>query len=159
MRHYIHFTNEQEKENVTAELRCLVKAAVYSALAYEDFRRSAEISVTFTDNEGIREINREHRDIDAATDVLSFPMLEDGDCTMDVNHGTGAVVLGDIVISLERAREQAKEFGHSFTREVAFLTVHSVLHLLGYDHVTSEDDDRMMRARQNSILEYMGITR
>jgi len=78
---------------------------------------------------------------------------------MDVNHGTGAVVLGDIVISLERAREQAKEFGHSFTREVAFLTVHSVLHLLGYDHVTSEDDDRMMRARQNSILEYMGITR
>lgn len=159
MKHYIHFSNEQEKENVSAELRCLVKAAIYAALAYEDFEAQAEVSVTFTDDEGIREINREHRDIDAPTDVLSFPMLEEGDCTMDVNHGTGAVVMGDIVISLERAREQAKEYGHSFTREVAFLTVHSVLHLLGYDHVDSEDDDRLMRAKQNAVLEYMGITR
>ena len=158
MRHYIHFTNEQEIENATAELRCLVKAAVYAALAYEDFRRSAEISVTFTDNEGIREINREHREIDAPTDVLSFPILGD-DEDGDVNPGTGAVILGDIVLSLERAREQAAEFGHSFTREVAFLTVHSVLHLLGYDHVNSEEEDREMRARQHAILDYMGITR
>lgn len=158
MRHYIHFTNEQEIENVTAELRCLVKAAVYAALAYEDFRRSAEISVTFTDNEGIREINREHREIDAPTDVLSFPILGD-DEDGDVNPGTGAVILGDIVLSLERAREQAAEFGHSFTREVAFLTVHSVLHLLGYDHVNSEEEDKEMRARQHAILDYMGITR
>ena len=158
MRHYIHFTNEQEIENVTAELRCLVKAAVYAALAYEDFRRSAEISVTFTDNEGIREINREHRDIDAPTDVLSFPILGD-DEDGDTNPGTGAVILGDIVLSLERAREQAAEFGHSFTREVAFLTVHSVLHLLGYDHVNSEEEDKEMRARQHAILDYMGITR
>lgn len=159
MRHYIHFSNEQEKENVTTELRCLVKAAIYAALSYEDFEAQAEVSVTFTDDEGIREINREHRDIDAPTDVLSFPMLEEGDCTMDVNHGTGAVVMGDIVISLERARAQAAEYGHSFTREVAFLTVHSVLHLLGYDHVDSEEDDRLMRAKQNAVLEYMGITR
>ena len=158
MRHYIHFTNEQEIENVTAELRCLVKAAVYAALAYEDFRRSAEISVTFTDNEGIREINREHREIDAPTDVLSFPILGD-DEDGDTNPGTGAVNLGDIVLSLERAREQAAEFGHSFTREVAFLTVHSVLHLLGYDHVNSEEEDKEMRARQHAILDYMGITR
>ena len=158
MRHYIHFTNEQEIENVTAELRCLVKAAVYAALAYEDFRRSAEISVTFTDNEGIREINREHREIDAPTDVLSFPILGD-DEDGDVNPGTGAVILGDIVLSLERAREQAAEFGHSFTREVAFLTVHSVLHLLGYDHVNSDEEDKEMRARQHAILDYMGITR
>ena len=158
MRHYIHFTNEQDIENVTSELRCLVKAAVYAALAYEDFRRSAEISVTFTDNEGIREINREHRDIDSATDVLSFPILGD-DEDGDVNPGTGAAILGDIVLSLERAREQAAEFGHSYTREVAFLTVHSVLHLLGYDHVNSEEEDKEMRARQHAILEYMGITR
>ena len=158
MRHYIHFTNEQEIENVTAELRCLVKAAVYAALAYEDFRRSAEISVTFTDNEGIREINREHREIDAPTDVRSFPILGD-DEDGDTNPGTGAVILGDIVLSLERAREQAAEFGHSFTREVAFLTVHSVLHLLGYDHVNSEEEDKEMRARQHAILDYMGITR
>ena len=86
------------------------------------------------------------------------PMLGDDDFD-DVNHGTGAILLGDIVISLERAREQAAEFGHSFTREVAFLTVHSVLHLLGYDHVNSEEEEKEMRARQHAILEYMGITR
>ncbi len=158
MKHYLHFTNEQDKESVTAELRCLVKAAVYASLAYEDFRKSAEISVTFTDNDGIREINKEHRDIDSATDVLSFPMLGE-DTLDDVNHGTGAILLGDIVISLERARAQAAEFGHSYTREVAFLTVHSMLHLLGYDHVDSEEDEREMRARQHAILDYMGITR
>ena len=158
MRHYIHFTNEQDKENVTSELRCLVKAAIYSALAYEDFQCSTEVSVTFTDNEGIREINREHRDIDSATDVLSFPMMsEDGDC--DINMGNEAVILGDIVISLERAREQAGELGHSYTREVAFLTVHSVLHLLGYDHVTSEADERVMCEKQSAILDSMGIGR
>lgn len=158
MRHYIHFTNEQDKREVTAELRCLVKAAIYSALDYEDFGRAAEVSVTFTDNDGIREINREHRDIDSATDVLSFPML-DSEEDSDINMGTGAVLLGDIVISLERAAEQAEEFGHSFTREVAFLTVHSVLHLLGYDHVTSEEDEERMCARQEAVLEFMGITR
>ena len=158
MRHYIHFTNDQDKENVTSELRCLVKAAIYSALAYEDFQCSTEISVTFTDNEGIREINREHRDIDSATDVLSFPMMsEDGDC--DINMGNEAVILGDIVISLERAREQAKELGHSYTREVAFLTVHSVLHLLGYDHVTSDEDERVMCEKQSAVLDFMGIKR
>ncbi len=158
MRHYIHFTNEQDKENVTAELRCLVKAAIYASLAYEDFQCSAEVSVTFTDDEGIHEINREHRDTDSATDVLSFPMMsEDGE--YDINMGNEAVILGDIVISLERARAQAAEFGHSFTREVAFLTVHSVLHLLGYDHVTSEEDEKEMCRKQEAILEYMGITR
>ena len=158
MRHYIHFTNDQDKETVTSELRCLVKAAIYSALAYEDFQCSTEISVTFTDNEGIREINREHRDIDSATDVLSFPMMsEDGDC--DINMGNEAIILGDIVISLERAREQAKELGHSYTREVAFLTVHSVLHLLGYDHVANEEDERVMCEKQSAVLDCMGISR
>ena len=158
MKHYIHFTNEQDKENAGGELRCLVKAAIYSALAYEDFQCSAEISVTFTDNEGIREINREHRDIDAPTDVLSFPMMsEDGEC--DINMATEAILLGDIVISLERAHEQAAELGHSFTREVAFLTVHSVLHLLGYDHVTGEEDERVMCEKQSAVLEFMGIGR
>lgn len=158
MRHYIHFTNEQDKENVTTELRCLVKAAIYASLAYEDFQCSAEVSVTFTDDEGIHEINREHRDTDSATDVLSFPMMsEDGE--YDIDMGNEAVILGDIVLSLERARAQATEFGHSYTREVAFLTVHSVLHLLGYDHVTSEEDEKEMCQKQEAILEYMGITR
>ena len=158
MKHYIHFTNEQDKENVTAELRCLVKAAIYAALAYEDFQCSAEISVTFTDADGIREINKEHRDIDAPTDVLSFPMTGD-DGEYDINMGNEAVILGDIVLSLERAREQAAELGHSYTREVAFLTVHSVLHLLGYDHVTSEADEKEMCEKQEAVLGIMGIGR
>lgn len=159
MRNYINFSNEQEKEPVTAELRCLVKMAVYTALEYEDFSKKAEISVTFTDNEGIHEINLAQRGVDAPTDVLSFPMMSGEDSDADTDRSNGAVMLGDIVLNLERARAQAAEYGHSYTREVAFLTVHSVLHLLGYDHLTSEEDDRDMRARQNAVLDIMGITR
>ena len=159
MRHYIYFSNEQDKENVTPELRCLVKAAIYAALSYEDFRKSAEISVTFTDNDGIQEINREQRNVDAPTDVLSFPIMSGDDSEADTDRSNGAVMLGDIVLNLERARAQAAEFGHSYTREVAFLTVHSVLHLLGYDHLTSEEADRDMRARQDAVLDMMGIKR
>lgn len=159
MRNYINFSNEQEKEPVTAELRCLVKMAIYTALEYEDFSKKAEISVTFTDNEGIHEINMAQRGVDAPTDVLSFPMMSGEDSEADTDRSNGAVMLGDIVLNLERARAQAAEYGHSYTREVAFLTVHSVLHLLGYDHLTSEEDDRDMRARQNAVLDIMGITR
>ena len=159
MRHYIYFSNEQDKENVTPELRCLVKAAIYAALDYEDFRKSAEISVTFTDNDGIQEINREQRNVDAPTDVLSFPIMSGDDSDADTDRSNGAVMLGDIVLNLERARAQAAEFGHSYTREVAFLTVHSVLHLLGYDHLTSDEADRDMRARQDAVLDMMGIKR
>ena len=159
MRHYIYFSNEQDKENVTPELRCLVKAEICAALSYEDFRKSAEISVTFTDNDGIQEINREQRNVDAPTDVLSFPIMSGDDSEADTDRSNGAVMLGDIVLNLERARAQAAEFGHSYTREVAFLTVHSVLHLLGYDHLTSEEADRDMRARQDAVLDMMGIKR
>lgn len=159
MRHYICFSNEQDKEKASSELKCLVKAAIYAALEYEDFEKSAELSVTFTDNEGIREINLENRDIDAPTDVLSFPMMSIEDHDADIDRSNGAVMLGDIVLNLERARAQAAEYGHSYTREVAFLTVHSVLHLLGYDHLTSEEDDRDMRARQDAVLDMMGISR
>ena len=159
MRHYIYFSNEQDKENDSPELRCLVKAAIYAALEYEDFRKSAEVSVTFTDNEGIREINKKERDIDSPTDVLSFPIMSGDDSDADTDRTTGAVMLGDIVLNLERARAQAAEYGHSYTREVAFLTVHSVLHLLGYDHLTSDEADRDMRARQDAVLDMMGIKR
>ena len=159
MRHYIYFSDELNKERETPELRCLVKAAVYAALEYEDFKKSAEVSVTFTDNDKIREINREQRNIDAPTDVLSFPIMSGDDSEADTDRSHGAVMLGDIVLNLARARSQAEEFGHSFTREVAFLTVHSVLHLLGYDHLTSEEADRDMRARQDAVLDIMGIGR
>lgn len=159
MRHYIYFSNEQDKEKDSPELRCLVKAAIYAALDYEDFRKSAEVSVTFTDNEGIHEINKKERNIDSPTDVLSFPIMSGDDSDADTDRTTGAVMLGDIVLNLERARAQAAEYGHSYTREVAFLTVHSVLHLLGYDHLTSEEADRDMRARQDAVLDMMGIKR
>ena len=152
----IYFENKQKKEKVTFGIKKLIRRAVKAALAYEEIADACEVSVTFLDNEGIRELNRQFREIDRATDVLSFPLFdEDG---MEARVGGGALVLGDIVLSLERAREQAAEFGHSFEREVAFLTVHSVLHLLGYDHELSDEDDADMRKRQTEIVEGMGLS-
>ena len=121
-----------------------------------------EISVTLVDNDTIRSINKEQRDIDRATDVLSFPMLEfDGDGISDDEYDMDGelVMLGDIVISMERAREQANEFGHSFLREVAFLTAHSMLHLLGYDHVDDKEGEEIMCEKQERVLTSLGITR
>lgn len=147
--------NDQKKIKMTPDLRRLVKRAVIATLEFEDFGRRAEVSVTFTDNEKIHVLNREYRNVDRPTDVLSFP-LSDGE---DYDTDGDAVLLGDIVISLERAQTQAEEYGHSFEREVAFLTVHSMLHLLGYDHETSPEDERDMFARQDEILISAGITR
>lgn len=147
--------NDQKKIKMTPDLRRLVKRAVLAVLDFEDFGRRAEVSVTFTDNEGIHALNREYRNVDRPTDVLSFP-LSDGE---DYDTDGDAVLLGDIVISLERAQTQAEEYGHSFEREVAFLTVHSMLHLLGYDHETSPEDEREMFARQDEILISAGMTR
>lgn len=127
----------------------------------EECNFDAEISFTFTDNEGIREINRDYRNIDRPTDVLSFPMLEFCDDETDVEYETenGLVLLGDIVISVERAKEQAQEFGHSLRRELAFLTAHSMLHLLGYDHVDDPVGEKMMIEKQDIALNALGITR
>lgn len=135
----------------------IVRAAVKGALAYEAFPYNAEVSVTFTDNAGIHELNLSHRGIDRPTDVLSFPMYDfrAGELPDDC----GAVQLGDIVISLEKAREQAIEYGHTLKREIAFLAVHSTLHLLGYDHELSEKDETDMFRRQDEIMEKLGITR
>ena len=144
-----YITDEQEKIEFLPEYEELVKKAVEAALAYEEWEYDCEVSVTFTDNESIRELNREYRDIDRATDVLSFPMDDEGDNS----------VLGDIVISLERAKEQAEEYGHSLSREISFLTVHSVLHLLGYDHETGEEDEKEMFAKQEDILNKLGQLR
>lgn len=133
-------------------LRMLVRRAIERTLEYEGVKNPCELSVTFTDNEGIHALNKEYRGIDRPTDVLSFPQInyEDGE------KAEGA--LGDIVLSLERAEEQAREFGHSFERECAFLCVHSVLHLLGYDHELSDEDDADMRKRQSEIMEIMGLS-
>lgn len=152
----IYFTNSQESFEVTYKLKMLVRHAVLASLEYEGFGADTELSVTFTDNEGIRAINAEYRGIDAPTDVLSFPLTDYEGVDFPVADEPESS-LGDIVISLERASEQAEEFGHSFEREVAFLTVHSMLHLLGYDHVNSDEEDAEMRRRQREILESMGL--
>jgi probable rRNA maturation factor len=147
--------NNQKKVVTTPPLRRLVKAAVGATLDFEDFTADSEVSVTFTDNEKIHVLNREYRDVDRPTDVLSFPLYE-GE---ELGQAFGPVVLGDIVLSLEKAKAQAEEYGHSFEREVAFLTVHSTLHLLGYDHETSEEDETDMFRRQNAIMDLMGLSR
>ena len=145
----IYFENMQNSEPVTYRIKMLIRSAILATLAYEGKEGHSEVSVTFTDNEGIRAINREYREKDVPTDVLSFPLFEEG--------ADGTRMLGDIVISLERCRAQAEEFGHSFERECAFLSVHSTLHLLGYDHVNSEEEDKDMRKRQTAIVDAMGL--
>ncbi len=159
----IAIRNNQKKFKVTKALRDLVRESIKATLLYMGFETKVEISVMFTDNEEIRTLNNEHRGIDRATDVLSFPLIEydeEGNILeeyMDFNP-SGEMVLGDIVISLERASEQADEYGHSFDREVGFLTVHSMLHLLGYDHEIPEDEKEMF-GYQTEILDEMGLKR
>ena len=145
----VYFENAQDKHKVGFSLKRLVRRAVLATLSFEGVSDKAEVSVTFTDNEGIRALNAEHRGMDKPTDVLSFPLFEEGP--------DGTKMLGDIVLSLEKCEAQATEFGHTFERECAFLTVHSTLHLLGYDHETGEADEKDMRERQTKIVEKMGF--
>lgn len=157
----IFFENTQDKLPVGDSLQELVQTVVDNALEYEGFNKKSEISVLFVDNEQIKEINNDFRQIDSATDVLSFPMLSfDGTKVIDDvgDSYLGTVVLGDIVLSLERAAAQAEEYGHSFEREVGFLVCHSVLHLLGYDH-EAEEERAVMREKEEAILEKISLTR
>lgn len=148
--------NEQELFPVTEELSTLIHQAVSATLCEESIDFDCAVSLTFTDNEGIRVYNREYRQKDMPTDVLSFPMFDPETEEIYAMDGTPAE-LGDIVISLERANEQATEFGHSFVREVAFLSVHSTLHLLGYDHERSDEEDMLMREKQRAIMKKLGL--
>ena len=153
----IYFENEQDALPITYHLKMLIRAAVEATLDYEQYGNAVEVSVTFTDNEGIRKLNRRFRGIDRPTDVLSFPLFDysgEGE-EPPVDEFIG--MLGDVVISLEQAEKQAKEFGHSFERETAFLAVHSTLHLLGYDHVNSEEEELDMRKRQTAVMEMLGL--
>ena len=144
----------------------LLTRVIAAALEAEKVTIPCGVDVLLTTNEGIREINLEQRQIDAATDVLSFPMLEltpgvppTGQGEDELDPETGLCCLGDMVISVERAKEQAAEFGHSIQRELAYLAVHSVLHLLGYDHLDEGPQKARMRAREEAILEGLGVTR
>lgn len=152
----IYFSDSQDTYTVTYALKMLIRRAIVSSLEYEGYANAAEVSVTLTDNEGIRALNREFRGLDKPTDVLSFPLVEYEESVAPA-YDENRAMLGDIVISLERAAEQAEEFGHSFEREVAFLTAHSMLHLLGYDHELGEDEDEDMRRRQREIMTILGL--
>lgn len=147
-------TNKQKTVKIPTGIRMLVRRTCNAVLRLEEFKGSAEISVTFVDNPGIKELNAQYRDKDAVTDVLSFPMGENG--VWDKNPETGAFILGDVVISMEKAVEQADIYGHSLQREVGYLTAHSVLHLLGYDHM--EPLDRVhMREKEELVMEQLGL--
>ena len=155
----VYITNSQDKIPVNQSLRGLIRRAITQTLKYERFPYSAELSVTLTDNEGIHALNKEYRKVDRPTDVLSFPLYEDGEIDEnDVIEGE-PVGIGDIVLSLEKALSQANEYGHSFERETAFLCVHSVLHLLGYDHELGEDAEKEMFLKQEAVLNGMKLTR
>mgnify|MGYP005760987929 FL=1 len=146
----------------------IIREIVEASLDYEECPYEAEVNVILTDNPSIREINREHRQIDAPTDVLSFPMVDYGR-PADFSHveeqaedyfnpETGELMLGDIVISVDKVEEQAEKYGHSQRRELAFLVAHSMLHLCGYDHM--EEEERLdMEARQRAILDTRGYSR
>ncbi len=147
-------TNKQKEIKIPTGLRMLVRRCCNAVLRMEDFKGSAEISVTFVNNAQIKDYNKQYRDKDMVTDVLSFGMGENG--VYDIDPDTGAQILGDVVISMEKAQEQALRFDHSLQREVGYLTAHSVLHLLGYDH---EDNlERVhMREKEEYIMDQLGL--
>ena len=150
--------NNQNSVRIPSGIRLLIRRCCHAVLISEGFNRDAEVSVSFVSNAEIRQLNHTYRNKDSVTDVLSFPLTgEDG--TMEINAETGFVQLGDIVISIETAVKQAEIYSHSLTREIGFLTVHSMLHLLGYDHETSPLDERIMREKEESVLEKLGISR
>ena len=155
---------ESELEEDTAVWETLLRRVIPAALAAEGVGVPCEVDVLLTNDDGIRRINLEQRDVDRATDVLSFPMFEYApgrppEDAADADPETGLIPLGDMVISLERARAQGEEYGHGTEREVAYLAVHSVLHLLGYDHMDDGPEKARMREREEAILGALGISR
>ena len=144
-------------------LKRRLRHTVNAALGAEGVALRCEINILLTDDEGIRQVNRTMREIDRATDVLSFPMFDlapgEHPGEEDADPDTGLVPLGDMCISLQRARAQAQEYGHSFEREVCYLCVHSVLHLLGYDHLDEGEMKRQMRTREEEIMKQLKLER
>lgn len=146
----VGFVNEQKDMPIGANEKKIIREAINETLLMEEFDRTCEVSVAVVDEAKIRALNATYRQVDAVTDVLSFP---DGSTDLD----TGVVLLGDVVLCARRAKEQADNFGHSFERELGYLTCHSVLHLLGYDHVDSEADEKIMRNKQTEVMRRMGL--
>lgn len=153
----VYIENRQKTVKIPSGLRLLVRRSCNATLVSEEFDGSAEVNVTFVDDAQIKELNAHYRHKDTATDVLSFPMGTDG--KYDLNPDTGAYVLGDVVISLERAAAQAEQYDVTLQEEVAFLTVHSMLHLLGYDHENGGLEAIRMHDKENVILAALGFER
>ncbi len=150
-------SNEQNEIRIPTGVRLLVRRCCTAVLVQEGFEDPAEVSVTFVDDDMIHQLNRQYRNIDRATDVLSFPLGENG--VYDINNDTGAKLLGDIVISIPHAVDQADRYGHTLQREIGFLTVHSMLHLLGYDHVNGGMESVRMREKEETVLTKLGLKR
>ncbi len=153
----VNIENKQKTVKIPTGVRLLIRRCCHAALELEGFQGSAEVDVSLVDNEQIQTINREQRQLDVPTDVLSFPLGENGQ--FDQNPETGAYMLGDIVISMERAVAQAEEYGHTLQREVGYLTVHSMLHLLGYDHVQGGLEAVRMREKEEAVMVSVGLPR
>lgn len=151
----VNITDQQKRIKLPTGTRLLIRKACNATLKNEGFEDSAEVDVTLVNDEMIQQINKEHRNIDASTDVLSFPLGENG--VYDTDPENGAKMLGDIVISVEHAIAQADLYGHGLEREIAFLTVHSMLHLLGYDHVNGGLERTIMREKEENILDMLGL--
>lgn len=147
-------TNRQKDVTIPTGLRLLVRRCCTAVLQMEKFKGPAEVSVSFVNNAQIKELNAQYRNKDIETDVLSFVMSEDG--KYDIDPVTGAQILGDVVISMEKAVEQADIYGHSLQREVGYLTCHSVLHLLGYDHEDNMERVRM-REKEEAVMDMLGL--
>lgn len=162
MSHKISVTGEKKGIN-NPKLAAMLRRTVKAALSAESVEVDCEVNILLTDDEGIRQVNRDMRDIDRATDVLSFPMFDlvpgEHPEEEDADPATGLVPLGDMCISVERARAQATEYGHSFEREICYLCVHSVLHLLGYDHLDEGEMKRQMRGREEEIMSTLKLER
>ncbi len=154
----VSIKNNQNSVKIPSGIRLLIRRCCHAVLISEGFTEDAEVSVSFVSNQEIRNLNKAYRNKDSVTDVLSFPLTgEDG--TREIDTETGNVLLGDVVISIETAVKQANIYGHSLSREIGFLTVHSMLHLLGYDHEKSPLDERIMREKEEAVLEKLGISR
>ena len=150
-------SDDQKAVKIPTGIRLLIRRCCNAVLVNEKFEGSVEVSVRFVDDEEIHRLNLEYRNMDKSTDVLSFPLGENG--VYDINYDTGAKMLGDIVISVEHAVEQAKTYGHTLQREIGFLTVHSMLHLLGYDHEQGGLEQMRMREKEDEILRQLGLRR
>ena len=153
----VAITNMQKDIKIPTGIRLLIRKCCHAVLQLEGMSGNFEVSVSFVDNESIRELNRNYRNKDAVTDVLSFPSGEDGQ--FDINQETGATMLGDIALSIPMVYKQAEQYGHSIRREFAYLTVHSMLHLLGYDHEQGGIAQVRMREKEEEVLARLGLQR